>query len=243
MFLYRAHRQSSASPAPLGHGTPPYRRPLSTAPNCPRRPSAAPRAGTWTAVVARLHIAPCDPHGGHASRPTADTPLFAPILHMVRADRILRYFAPAWTSRCASRVIAAPMCLTQYWLAPAALIILLPGIGHHTADSLYCRITLSSTKQVEAADHSSYVGSIPATRIVDISVRSTCWSCRQLSLLTSKSLSWRSPLITPPPLPHISRPQPAVPTLNFPIVSWPSTGASSVVNGQQYLVFAGWPWT
>ena len=173
--------------------------------HCPRRPSAAPRAGTWTAVVARLHTAPCDPHGGHASRPTADTPLFAPILHMVRADRILRYFAPAWTSRCASRVIAAPMCLTQYWLAPAALIILLPGIGHHTADSLYCRITLSSTKQVEAADHSSYVGSIPATRIVDISVRSTCWSCRQLSLLTSKSLSWRSPLITspPPPPPHL----------------------------------------
>ena len=30
-------------------------------------------------------------------------------------------------------------------------------------------------------------------------LRTTCWSCRQLSLLTSKSLSWRSPLITPSP--------------------------------------------
>ena len=86
---------STAHTAPLGHGRSQYRRPLSTAPNCPRRPSAATRAGTWTAVVARLRTAPCDPHCGHASRPTADTPLFAPILHMVRADRILRYFAPA----------------------------------------------------------------------------------------------------------------------------------------------------
>ena len=98
-WVMARHRTAGHSPlphsAPLGHGTSPYRRPLSTAPNCPRRPSAAPRAGTWTAVVARLHTAPCDPHCGHASRLTADTPLFASILHMVRADRILRYFAPA----------------------------------------------------------------------------------------------------------------------------------------------------
>ena len=49
MFLYRAHRQSSASPAPLGHGKSPYRRPLSTAPNC--------TTGSWHVTVpqATLH--------------------------------------------------------------------------------------------------------------------------------------------------------------------------------------------
>ena len=85
--------------------------------HCPK-PSppllADPRSWTWTAVVACLHTSSCDPHCGHAPPPTADTPPLAPILHMVRADRTLRYSLLHELHDDESRVIAAPTCHTLY---------------------------------------------------------------------------------------------------------------------------------
>ena len=210
---------------------------------------ADPRSRTWTAVVTCLHTSSCDPHCGHAPPPTADTPLLAPILHTVRADRILRYSLLHELYDDESRVIAAPTCHTQYWLAPAAPVILLLGIGHHMADNLYCRITLSSTKRIQPLTMLHMWGQSPLHRSSTSTLRSTCRSCRRPSLLLSKSLL-ALPTDTPPPPPHLppltSLPfpaSPAVPTFDLLTVSWPSTGASSVVSWQQYRVLAGWPRT
>ena len=207
----RLHHWVMARHRTAGHSPLPQTAPAALAP--PRAPGLGQQLSPVFVPLRVTHTA-VTPHGRRPTHPSSRrsytwSELIASsgtsLLHELHDD--------------ASRVIAAPTCLTQYWLAPAALVILLLGIGHHTADSLYCRITLSSTKQVEAADHSSYVGSIRATRIVDI------YTAQHLLVLpTTFTANVQVPLLAVPtdhPLPHISRPQPAVPTLNFPIVRDP----------------------